>query len=346
MARTFRIHSKRTRALVAGLIVGFALGGALGCGTPQERYKTLSRFFDGVPNPDDEQESQGQSGKREWKFKLKGSTHKPWAERECSACHPQRRKENEGNIIPEVSMTTSLAAWKQCHTCHSDAEKVGPKRVVVPKGAWLHGPAAAGECRACHLPHRSDHPFLLRTEKIEETCRGCHQTVGPRSGAMAQLDCAKCHDPHFSPAPGGFFLRRFGKQGCAECHVLQTEARPWVHGPVTTESCTVCHDAHGRPGSKRHVFRPIAQVCLKCHAEPDLSAVHRGKQSQGKECDSCHDPHAASAATDFFLRAKIRQAGVEGTAFRDPRKQAEPDAANPTGEKAVGQPDGQAKDSG
>lgn len=61
----------------------------------------------------------------------------------------------------------------------------------------LHGPVAAGECAACHFPHRSREPFLLRAPAAE-LCAKCHQTESlqtshPDRGERA---CIACHDAH------------------------------------------------------------------------------------------------------------------------------------------------------
>ena len=60
----------------------------------------------------------------------------------------------------------------------------------------LHGPVAAGLCLACHDPHRTRQPFLLRVPP-EEVCSQCHEAASLQAAHPPPDEpCMECHDPH------------------------------------------------------------------------------------------------------------------------------------------------------
>ena len=174
------------------------LGMLCGC-DPVTRHKVLSTVFDGVPappNPDDicagyldAQKTTAAQGEGQGPAAT-GSNHKPYTEKRCSDCHAQSKTENGGLIHPRQEL---------CFVCHD----------TIIAGTFVHGPVAVGDCLACHLPHSSSNPFLLR-QQPEKICQSCHreerlaatmhQKVSDRSMA-----CGDCHDPHSGQAR--YFLR-------------------------------------------------------------------------------------------------------------------------------------------
>ena len=92
-----------------------------------------------------------------------------------------------------------------------------------------------------------------------------------------------------------------------------------MHGPVANGKCVACHDAHGEPGSVRHVRRPLADVCLGCHDRERLPTQHCNLDA---ECDTCHEPHAASGPADLFLRARLPVEMAARSAFDPASKES------------------------
>lgn len=289
------------------------------CSTPQERHRVLSFFFDGVPDPDAPApvaeaaaEDGGPSASGE---AARGSLHEPFAERQCKACHDTTRR-----LAAAGDAMRGEGAWAACRRCHADPAVVGEDAHIVREGEWLHGPVALGACAACHVGHKSGFPYLLRFERTEGACRGCHEGVDRRSGSMFTLDCITCHDPHAAVRSGDLLLRGGLLGACARCHVLDETARPWVHGPVAVQACGICHDSHGGDGSSRHVRRPLAPICHGCH-DPDPEAP--GSCDRTRECDTCHDPHAAERASDLFLREHMRRDPGRDSPFTPPLARSE-----------------------
>lgn len=169
-----------------------------GC-NPVTRHKVLSTVFDGVPalpEPEElcadyvakvaESGSEGEGDSRE----TTGSTHKPYGEKRCNDCHAQNKSENDGLIRPKQEL---------CFVCHD----------AIINGPFVHGPVAVGDCLACHLPHSSTFPALLR-KGPEELCQSCHReerlaaTMHQRV-TDREMACGECHGPHSGEAR--YFLR-------------------------------------------------------------------------------------------------------------------------------------------
>lgn len=175
------------------------------CGDPVTRHKVLSTIFDGVPSlpPAGEMCNQyyqervaaaaaGQKmlTEEESSSKGKGSSHKPYAEKKCRDCHSNNKNVNAGLIAPKREL---------CGVCHID----------FIKGSNVHGPVAVGDCLACHLPHNSQYPSLLK-EDPDKICATCHQESRLAAAMhdrflVKTISCGECHDPHAGNAR--YFLK-------------------------------------------------------------------------------------------------------------------------------------------
>jgi predicted CXXCH cytochrome family protein len=161
-----------------------AVGLVVGCATPEDRYRTLSIFFDGVPLPESmrpvpvavEVEGVASVASRMSKQPtFEWVVHEP----ECDECHSSKTTQFAYAEAPEL-----------CWDCH-DEEDFSNR---VP-----HGPFAAGACLQCHSPHKSQHASLL-LDSPSELCAGCHDAntyVGLEQHRAEQGDdCIRCHSPH------------------------------------------------------------------------------------------------------------------------------------------------------
>ena len=175
-----------------------------GCGDSVSRHKVLSTIFDGVPSlPPAGQicdtyyhervaaEAAGREMKTEGTAaQSKGSSHKPYKEKKCRDCHSQNKNVNAGLIAPKREL---------CGVCHQD----------FIKGHNVHGPVAVADCLACHLPHNSQYPSLLK-EDPNKICAICHQesrlaTAMHDRFLVKTISCGECHDPHSGNAR--YFLK-------------------------------------------------------------------------------------------------------------------------------------------
>jgi predicted CXXCH cytochrome family protein len=169
-----------------------------GC-DPITRYKVTSTIFDGVPAlPPPEKlcedyaekkvaEAMSSQLQKEAQKSPGSSTHLPYQEKQCDDCHD---KTKEGGLIRPKN--------ELCGVCHTN----------FIKGSYVHGPVATGACLACHEPHSSGFPKLLKTSP-EKLCTTCHRERRSAAAmhdrfAARQLLCSDCHDPHSGNAQ--FFL--------------------------------------------------------------------------------------------------------------------------------------------
>lgn len=169
------------------------------------RYQVISTVFDGVPELPpavqlcDEYYLQRVAAEAENRTFIEGgdtstvvqrSTHKPYAEKNCSSCHSSDKNQDEGLIVPKREL---------CLVCHKD----------FVRGRNVHGPVAVGDCLACHLPHSSTNVALL-VSAPEKICANCHQE-SRLAEAMHErfvnkgIGCGECHDPHSGDAH--YFLK-------------------------------------------------------------------------------------------------------------------------------------------
>ena len=150
-----------------------------GCAA-RTNYKVLSFFFDGVPDPDKVVAKAEQKDDATGTTAQKGSTHGPFASRNCEGCHQR----GMGNQLV-------LPVEKLCFKCHN---------LEVEKAKWVHGPVAAGGCRVCHNPHRSGYPYLLDAS-LKEVCFRCHEESSVMKNAAHEdisAGCTGCHNAHAS----------------------------------------------------------------------------------------------------------------------------------------------------
>ncbi len=108
-----------------------------------------------------------------------GSRHRPWAEKNCQGCHDFKAKNKLLLPLNEI-----------CSLCHKN----------FIQGHFVHGPVAVGACTACHDPHSSTNPSLLR-KSLKEICFMCHLEKRLASQMHDKINasgmvCVDCHDPH------------------------------------------------------------------------------------------------------------------------------------------------------
>jgi predicted CXXCH cytochrome family protein len=164
---------------VAVAIAGFAW--VVGC-TPERKYKVLSFFFDGVPDPNAPPVAAADSGATAGLARANVlSSHVPFRDQQCNACH----KGSEGTQVRFAAITSAV-----CLECHQD---LGRKHAVA------HEPVAQAECLWCHHPHESALPVLLK-EPAPALCTQCHDELllgdKPPEHKRPNVNCMHCHLGH------------------------------------------------------------------------------------------------------------------------------------------------------
>jgi len=106
----------------------------------------------------------------------------------CSDCH----NPHGGFELKQTRLATGADA--ACIKCHAD--KQGPF-------TYEHAPLKTEGCAACHTPHGSSNPRLLRFSAVNQLCLTCHsvahdvgavEPAGPQHNQNAQYgNCTACH---------------------------------------------------------------------------------------------------------------------------------------------------------
>jgi len=99
-------------------------------------------------------------------------------------------------------------------------------------------------------------------------------------------------------------------QLCHKCHGEFSALEAWVHGPVATGDCLLCHEPH-KTKAEFLLRKPVPELCYQCH---DVQAIRMVKDHDGESyssCTDCHDGHAG--ATRSLLRQTFleKPAGLE-----------------------------------
>ena len=222
--------------------------------------------------------------------------HEKKAEAACLPCHKALRKDSR-----------APSGKRGCLPCHR-------QEVIPPKNAWVHGPAAEGNCGACHASKASATgvrftPIMGGSDKLCFRCHVSERRWKSRAylhGPVGAGNCVFCHDPHSSPRK--FYLRYDGSQGlCLVCHLKK--ARNFskkgfkFHAILSAKGCIVCHSPHAT-NYPYQLYTGTVSLCVSCHLR------FKGKKTghpiskhplQGPRdplhpqkrftCVSCHNPH-------------------------------------------------------
>ncbi len=110
------------------------------------------------------------------------STHAPWKDRNCSACHVPERA---NRLVEDIDGV--------CRSCHPSASLTTP-------GRELHTPVRQGKCTLCHAPHKSPRSNLVRVsgQDICYTCHEANEISNSNHPRVHSVDCLLCHAGHSS----------------------------------------------------------------------------------------------------------------------------------------------------
>jgi predicted CXXCH cytochrome family protein len=161
----------------------------------EERYKTMTFFFDGVPPLEGQDVNDVNSldkGERQLaQGKMPAFTvHEP--SKVCANCHDMTK-------IPRWATPEFIKEPLQlCYDCHPGSNYSGSVD-------YVHGPVAVGDCMRCHNPHRSKQKYLLKLP-VPDVCHQCHEKTDIESIAEHSVEllseCLECHVGHSSSERG------------------------------------------------------------------------------------------------------------------------------------------------
>lgn len=265
-------------------------------------------------------------------YRSRSSRHTPVQEERCETCHLKH------GVVGLLRLTEEDPDL--CLICHGPEERrpegrgrrISQALKAEKRVDFTHPPREGLKCGACHDPHGSENPRLLK-EEGPAACLTCHEAAafrGTSAHPPETVDCLTCHAPHGSASPGS--LKTRADTLCMACHDGGTPAEREGHGgetpagsaclschaPHASESdgllrrnvhaamaeggasCGTCHDVGADPQSPFALTASAGELCLGCHEDPrEVPAGERGGSFRvhvplaGAECITCHTPHAS-----------------------------------------------------
>ncbi|MFZ2198057.1 MAG: cytochrome c3 family protein, partial [Thermodesulfovibrionales bacterium] len=84
---------------------------------------------------------------------------------------------------------------------------------------------------------------------------------------------------------------------CANCHKIELDKK-WIHGPLVSGGCRVCHLPHSSP-NKFLLVSDAKGFCFYCHTGSDV-VKNPAHEVADLNCILCHEPHMSDSK--FLLR--------------------------------------------
>ncbi len=99
-------------------------------------------------------------------------------------------------------------------------------------------------------------------------------------------------------------------QLCFTCHKEYSALETWVHGPVATGNCLLCHEPH-KAKNESLLRKPVPDLCYQCHDEQAIRLIKNHAEASYSRCTACHEGHAST--TRGLLRQTFldQPAGLE-----------------------------------
>jgi predicted CXXCH cytochrome family protein len=218
---------------------------------------------------------------------LREGRHRPLAFGRCDQCHRY-----DGRLVKS-------SVKELCLSCHG-GEKFS-RRIV-------HGPVRSGECLACHDPHASREPALLKSR------------YAPGRFATGEGDvalCLGCHEAeaYFSDSTDGTLFRDGGRNYHA-LHLAPSSAARQERPADRALSCRSCHEVHSSEGSR------LVRREMDCGGVPCLRLEYRRSDTGGECLSGCHTPQAYT----FIGRVELVPVPASPAAAAPDRSTLEPSA--------------------
>ncbi len=99
-------------------------------------------------------------------------------------------------------------------------------------------------------------------------------------------------------------------QLCFACHKEYSALEAWVHGPVATGNCLLCHEPH-KAKNESLLRKPVPELCYQCHEEQAIRLIKHHAAESYSRCTDCHEGHASTARGLLRQTFLDRPAGLE-----------------------------------
>jgi predicted CXXCH cytochrome family protein len=104
-------------------------------------------------------------------------------------------------------------------------------------------------------------------------------------------------------------------QLCYNCHKGYSALEAWVHGPVATGNCLLCHEPH-KAKNESLLRKPAPGLCYQCHEEQAIRLIKNHAETSYARCIDCHEGHASTT------RSLLRQTFLDQPAGLEYRSEA------------------------
>ena len=164
----------------------------------------------------------------------------------------------------------------QVETAAPVAASAAAETPIVTSSAagWVHAPYGADDCGACHFLKSSHTYYRGSSGRDESVSQGTVTQERTRMQAPLDVLCLRCHDD-FAPAAA-------------------TARGQWMHAPVASGECVICHNPHRSSGRFLLKAATAADLCGRCHDVGNLNGIPGHEGIQGADCSQCHVPHVAA----------------------------------------------------
>lgn len=179
---------------------------------------------------------------------------------------------------------------EDCAKCHAQ------QPADIEAGGGMHKTEIG--CQDCHAGHRPE------SKNNIPKCNDCHE-----GGEHFKLDnCLGCHrNPH---TPKNISFDKKQTATCLTCHKEQIAQLKEFTSKHTQQSCSFCHDVHGKKPActqchKPHAATMTAAECSTCHkAHQPKNVVYPATVANG-QCGACHKKAAGLIAATATRHAKV-----------------------------------------
>ena len=105
--------------------------------------------------------------------------------------------------------------------------------------------------------------------------------------------CAPCHgDLSGQNSPDKLSLLKAVPELCYLCHEKHITPDVWIHGPVATGECLLCHEPH-KANNTSLLNKPVPELCYSCHETKTLQLINNHTNKSYQQCNDCHVAHTS-----------------------------------------------------
>lgn len=169
--------------------------------------------------------------------------------------------------------------------------------------SFFWGSPDAGRSKSVDPKTLSGWHYLTPEEKIEFEAAKKSKAWVSWHKPYKELSCPECHkivrrldgppgQDTMIPVPPDLILPM--EDLCKKCH--QAAEKRYVHGPVASLSCEICHEPHKSREPHLVKTHEVKDLCLKCHDGETFTTAVEHEPVADQSCLACHDPHGSSQA--------------------------------------------------